>query len=49
MLGKSGISNGCGNNKYCADAPVTRGEMAVFLSRAMGLYDESAVRTFAIA
>ena len=41
-LAKAGISNGCGGGKFCVDAPVTRGQMAVFLSRALGLYDETA-------
>ena len=34
----SGITAGCGNNNYCPDAPVTRGQMAVFLSVALGLH-----------
>jgi len=29
-----GITNGCGNGKYCPGAPVTRAHMAVFLLRA---------------
>jgi S-layer family protein len=33
----SGITAGCGNNNYCPDAPLTRGQMAVFLSKALGL------------
>ena len=41
-LAKAGISNGCGGGKFCVDAPVTRAQMAVFLSRALGLYDETA-------
>ena len=43
MLAKAGVSNGCGNNRYCPDVPVTRGEMAVFLSRALGLYDGTTI------
>ena len=39
---KAGVSTGCGGGRFCVDAPVTRGQMAVFLSRAMGLYDETA-------
>ena len=34
----SGISGGCGGGNYCPDAPVTRAQMAVFLSVALGLY-----------
>jgi hypothetical protein len=34
----SGISAGCGNGNYCPDAPVTRGQLALFLARALGLY-----------
>jgi hypothetical protein len=28
---------GCGNGNFCPDAPLTRGQMAVFLARALGL------------
>jgi S-layer homology domain len=31
------ISGGCGNGEFCPDRPVTRGEMAVFLSVGLGL------------
>jgi hypothetical protein len=34
----SGITAGCGNNNYCPDAPLTRKQMAAFLSKALGLY-----------
>jgi hypothetical protein len=34
----SGITAGCGGNNYCPDAPLTRRQMAVFLSKALGLY-----------
>lgn len=34
----SGITGGCGGGLYCPDAPVTRGQMAVFLSAALGLH-----------
>ena len=34
----SGITGGCGGGNYCPDAPVTRGQMAVFLSAALGLH-----------
>jgi hypothetical protein len=34
----SGITAGCGGGNFCPDAPVTRGQMAVFLSAALGLH-----------
>ena len=34
----SGITAGCGGGNFCPDAPLTRGQMAVFLSAALGLY-----------
>ncbi len=37
-LKASGITGGCGAGNYCPDNPVTRGQMAVFLSKALGLY-----------
>jgi len=36
-LAASGITSGCGGGNFCPDAPVTRGQMAVFLSKALGL------------
>jgi hypothetical protein len=36
-LAASGITAGCGNNNFCPDQPLTRGQMAVFLSKALGL------------
>jgi len=36
-LAASGITGGCGGNDYCPDAPLTRGQMAVFLAKALGL------------
>ena len=33
----SGITGGCGSGNYCPDAPLTRGQMAVFLAKALGL------------
>jgi hypothetical protein len=36
-LAKSGITGGCGSGNYCPDNPVTRGQMAVFLAKALGL------------
>ena len=32
-----GITQGCGGTNYCPDAPSTRGQMAVFLDKMMGL------------
>ena len=37
-LAASGITAGCGGGNYCPDTPVTRGQMAVFLSAALGLH-----------
>jgi hypothetical protein len=37
-LVNSGITAGCGGGNYCPDAPLTRGQMAVFLSKALGLH-----------
>ena len=37
-LAASGITVGCGGGNYCPDAPVTRGQMAVFLAKALGLH-----------
>ncbi len=37
-LNASGITGGCGNGKYCPDNPLTRGQMAVFLAKALGLH-----------
>ncbi len=34
----SGVTAGCGNGNYCPDAPLTRRQMAVFLSKALGLH-----------
>ncbi len=39
-LGASGVTRGCNpptNDRYCPEAPVTRGQMASFLVRALGL------------
>ena len=36
-LAKAGVTGGCGGGKYCPDAPLTRAQMATFLSRALGL------------
>ena len=37
-LQSSGISVGCGGGNFCPDAALTRGQMAVFLAKALGLY-----------
>lgn len=37
-LAASGITGGCGAGSFCPDAPLTRGQMAVFLSAALGLH-----------
>ena len=34
----AGITGGCGGGNFCPDAPVTRGQMAVFLAGALGLH-----------
>jgi hypothetical protein len=34
----SGITAGCGGGNYCPDAPLTRGQMAVFLAKSLGLH-----------
>ena len=36
-LAASGITRGCGNEKFCPDSKVTRGQMAAFLTRALKL------------
>jgi hypothetical protein len=35
---RAGITGGCGPSIFCPDQPVTRGQMAVFLSVALGLH-----------
>lgn len=37
-LAASGITAGCGSGNYCPNAPLTRGQMAVFLAKALGLH-----------
>ena len=37
-LASSGITGGCGSGNYCPDNPLTRGQMAVFLAKALGLH-----------
>jgi hypothetical protein len=34
----AGVTAGCGGGNYCPNNPVTRGQMAVFLAKALGLY-----------
>jgi len=34
----SGITAGCGGGNYCPDSPLTRRQMAIFLSKALGLH-----------
>jgi hypothetical protein len=34
----AGITGGCGGGLYCVNAPITRGEIAVFLAAALGLH-----------
>lgn len=36
-LVKSGVTGGCGSGNFCPDQPLTRGQMAVFLAKALGL------------
>jgi hypothetical protein len=37
-LAAAGVTGGCGDGKFCPATPVTRGELAVLLSAALGLY-----------
>jgi hypothetical protein len=37
-LARAGITAGCDPGSFCPDAPLTRGQMAVFLSVALGLH-----------
>lgn len=37
-LASSGITSGCGGDDFCPDDPLTRGQMAVFLAKALGLH-----------
>jgi hypothetical protein len=36
-LAAAGITQGCATNRFCPDDPVTRAQMATFLTRALGL------------
>jgi len=37
-LAAAGITSGCGGGNFCPDANLTRGQMAVFLAKALGLH-----------
>ena len=37
-LAAAGITVGCGNGNYCPNDAITRGQMAIFLARALGLH-----------
>jgi hypothetical protein len=37
-LAASGVTGGCGGGNFCPNNPITRAEMAVFLSGALGLH-----------
>jgi hypothetical protein len=37
-LGRAGITSGGSVETFCPDAPLTRGQMAVFLATALGLH-----------
>ena len=39
-LSATGITKGCTPTEYCPDKPVTRGQMAAFLVRALGYADD---------
>jgi hypothetical protein len=48
-IASAGITRGCNppvNNKYCPDSNVTRGQMAAFLVRALGLTDDGGGNEF---
>jgi Matrixin/S-layer homology domain len=38
-LAQRGITSGCGGGYYCPDQPVSRDQMAVFIERALGLFN----------
>lgn len=38
VLVDSGITAGCGGGDFCPNAPLTRGQMAAFLAKALGLH-----------
>lgn len=37
-LNAAGVSVGCGPDRFCPNDPVTRGQLAVFMARALGLH-----------
>ncbi len=37
-LAESGVANSCSPHNFCPDHPVTRGQLAMYLARALGLY-----------
>lgn len=45
-LAAAGVTSGCTPTAYCPDDPVTRGQMAAFLVRALGLGGESSENRF---
>ena len=45
-LAAAGVTQGCGSNRYCPAATVTRGEMAAFLVRAYNLSGSTAGNPF---
>jgi hypothetical protein len=45
-LAAAGIARGCQPSRFCPDAPVTRGQMAAFLSRAMDLNEGAGTDSF---
>lgn len=38
LLARAGISVGCGDGNFCPNDPVTRGQLAVLLAKALGLW-----------
>ncbi|MGH9381892.1 MAG: choice-of-anchor Q domain-containing protein [Thermoanaerobaculia bacterium] len=46
-LARRGVTAGCGGGNYCPEAPVTRGQMAVFLLEALGVEPQGCDGTFA--
>ncbi len=40
LVADAGITQGCGNGLFCPDDPVTRGQMASFVVRALGYVDD---------
>jgi len=37
-MAAAGITAGCGGENYCPDSPITRGQVAVILAKALGIY-----------